>query len=619
MNAKLLPDTPEWEPGGRACIARSPNREQQPFVKMGNFRAVHVAKKQKNQAKKISGVFSNDPETLAEQIFLDRRHWGEDAARPIVERAAAMHNDGMIDLFRVVDTKLFQKLEAFEFFGGQHFFCEVIPFLNGSSQQVMSLVKSLVEKAGEDLAANQPNAALVQWCRKDVQRAHSIVNAAENGDGLASVHATFALVAAEDRETALRWLVEFEDERQLSAITALGRMSYDHPDQASGVLSSFSKLAEKDHRDPVLSNLLASAIAICKTVDQFTFPSLKHIVESCSQFGGDHTRYQSARALWQFGKSLSAGQVDLLLENLKAIEPEHSGTLRELDHALATLFDVGYRNEVADFFAHLATSVPDAIDGEVFSSFLRGVLGADPTSIGDILTGWLLSGNRTLCDCVSKKLGDSGARPSEIDLSGYFATLDNHVAVFVCRKAVGFLFFAPEVVVSFLTAAVRVSETGVREAIAKLLFDPISINYGGAAPEALSLIPKDDLAFDTVQVVLARYESYRNSLAAIGNIKELHPTESQRQIEWQRSQEQMRKIQKLAFEKSVFFDLVSHSTLLYGRSSQILSDGPDGERTATEVALQEHSTSVEIPRLHIFDPIGIDYMLRVFRNEKLQP
>jgi hypothetical protein len=577
-----------------------------------------MTKAKKKQAQEFVGDFSNDPETLARQIFEDHRHWGDEAAKPLIERAVALHGDGKINLFGVVTTQYFQDLAGFDFFGGQHFFCEVIPLLSGSTEQVMSLVASLVEKAGEDLAANQPNAALVKWCKNDVQRAHSIIDAAEKGDGLACRHATFALEAAEDHDTALNWLSKHDDERQLSAIAALGRMSYGNPDQGSGVLEALSELAKQENRDVVLANLLFAAMAICKSAEDFTLPALQDIVESCSELGGDQTKYQCASVLWQFGKHLPKAQVGRILDSLSNINPAHKGTLRELDHALASLFATGFPVEVTSFFEQLASNAPSAIDPEVFSSFLRVVLSADAVSVGDVLSTWLLSGNRSLCEGIAKKLGDPGLRPPEIDLSGHFSTLDEIKAIFVCRKAVGFFFFAPEVAVTFLIAAIRISNTQVRGDLADLLFDPVTLNYGGAASDALSSVSKDDEVYGIVQDVLSRFRKYRDALGAISEIKELRPTETQRQIEWQRSNEQMRLVQKMAYQKSVFFDLVSHSTLLYGRTSQIFTDGPDGKRKATEVALQQHSTTVEIPRLQIFDPVGLEYTLLVLRNEQLR-
>lgn len=577
-----------------------------------------MTKKSKKMASGFDGEFSRDRETLARQVFEDVRNWRDEAARPIIERAVAMHHDGEINLFELVETEYFQSLEGFDFFNGQHFFCEVIPLLSGSTDQMMLLVDTLVKKAGDDLAANQPNSAFVTWCKQDVQRAQSIVEAAEMGEELACRHVTFAFVAAEDAETARLWLSKFDDERQLCAITALGRITYAGSDEASESLRALAALAKKDHRDMVLSNVLASAMSICSSLENFTFPSLDDIVTYCSQCGDDHTKFQCARVLWQFGGSLAKRHVQLFLKALGEVNPEHKGTLREVDLALAELFTAGYCLETASYFEKLASDVPDAVDSEVFSSFLREVFGADPISLGNVMSTWLHSGTAPLCECLASALGDPGLRPPEIDLSGHFSSLDEVRELFVCRKAVGFLFFVPEVAVAFLVAAARVAKDEVLDDLTTLLFDPVAINYGGVAPDMLSRILEDDPAHAVVEDVLKKHQQYREGLGVIGEIKELFPTETQRQLEWQRNQEMMRDAHKEAFKKSVFLDLVNHSTLLYGRTSQIFAEGPGGERRATEVALQEHSTSIEIPRLQIFDPFGLERVLLIFRNEQIK-
>jgi hypothetical protein len=80
----------------------------------------------------------------------------------------------------------------------------------------------------------------------------------------------------------------------------------------------------------------------------------------------------------------------------------------------------------------------------------------------------------------------------------------------------------------------------------------------------------------------------------------------------------MRGAQKAAERQSVLFGLVHRSTLLYGKRSLTYIEEDDGSRRAVSLDLHSVSMSVEWPRRDILDPVGLDYMIRVYRVEKLQ-
>ena len=102
------------------------------------------------------------------------------------------------------DIEAIAELSDASFFGVQGVLCEVIPLLDATPAEVMALASMLVERGGEDLAANQPIAAFRKWCAEDCSRAEAVIRAARAGDVLSLGHLVFALEAKGDADEAFR-------------------------------------------------------------------------------------------------------------------------------------------------------------------------------------------------------------------------------------------------------------------------------------------------------------------------------------------------------------------------------------------------------------------------------
>jgi len=75
-----------------------------------------------------------------------------------------------------------------------------------------------------------------------------------------------------------------------------------------------------------------------------------------------------------------------------------------------------------------------------------------------------------------------------------------------------------------------------------------------------------------------------------------------------------REIRKLAERQSVFFGLVQRSTLLYGRKAITYLGGADEPPRSME--MKTFQTSFEMPRLGFIDPVGLEYLTRIYRVSK---
>ena len=149
--------------------------------------------------------------------------------------------------------------------------------------------------------------------------------------------------------------------------------------------------------------------------------------------------------------------------------------------------------------------------------------------------------------------------------------------------------------------------------------DPVLLNYPGTAREFLeSQIPQEsDQVAEVIKSALHNLDEHLGELGNIATIPELHPTLDQREANLRRFNRQMSESYKEAMKGSLVEMIATKSVLLYGRSSiDFVRQGSD-DSSRMEIPLKEHSIEMEFPRRHNLDPVGQDYMLRVFRAERL--
>jgi hypothetical protein len=186
----------------------------------------------------------------------------------------------------------------------------------------------------------------------------------------------------------------------------------------------------------------------------------------------------------------------------------------------------------------------------------------------------------------------------------------------LCRKAIGFLFFKPVVCCSIIVSILRAGEEDIEEAVISLLFDPLLINYGGRPVDYLRTIPSTDTASGGVQRALSKLTDYHSALVKVGTIKELSPSEYQRDVVRHRMEDEMRVVNKVADQHSILANLVHRSTILYGRRSINYIVSSTGERTPLAMDLNQFSFSFDLPRQEVLDPVELDYLVRLFRAER---
>lgn len=534
---------------------------------------------------------------------------GEDD--PFIERCIKLHNSGVIDLVSVPSQPAFAAVAGPAFFTAQHLYCEAIPKLATNVTALMECCRILIERAGADGAATQPNGAFRTWCQINPNEGTVVIRRARAGDDLAKRFVTFALQAANDIELAIDFVQSYTDDRRLSGIAALVGMTFADAAAAKKAITVLERFVADDD-DHVRANALSAAFEVLKSYRDAE--TARALIEVAVKKSGPETLHGLAGIVWLHHASLDGHALRTALFALETVNPEHLGTIRILDLGLRHLLGTENQALALDF---VTVKLQDGkLDIEDFKTVAHEIMHGSPQRLYELIVRWFLSGNIALCSNVSKLVGVE--KECAFDTTAQPLGLTPVQQIFLCRKAIGFLFIKPVVCCSIIVSVLRAGDRDVEAPVTGLLFDPILLGYGGDAKKYLKGIPATDPAYKPIQNALASDKEFHAGLDATGTIKELHPSDYQRDVVRQHTHDEIRMAHKMAERKSALLSLVHRSTILHGkRSLTYVTDHTGGQR-AIAMDLKPFSMSFEVARQEILDPVGLDYMLRVFRAEKLK-
>lgn len=527
---------------------------------------------------------------------------------------ARLHNTKAWDLLAVVDQGELQALDDSSFFSACHLLNEVVPELDVDPGRLMACTEALVARGGHDLAANMPNAALRAWCAKDPARSEAILAMAEGGDPRAARVLTFPLEALGDPSKARAFLVREEARLRLSAATALARMPDPDPVSQARTLSALGDVAHVP--DGLLkAALLTALIHVLDEPNATIDVEALRLIERLLDTDDEQVVHAATHAIWANNVARDERILSRLLAVAQTIKPANKGTLRELDLALRVLLE-GDGKDAALQFAEAFFSGDGDVELQDLQSFVGQLVNGDPEVLAQATCRWLLIGNPRLCEGLSTALHRGEDSAPRLDLTRNLQLLSGASQLFVCRKAIAWFFIKPRTAASVLVSCLRVCDDLTRREVQALLIHPLLINYSGVR-DYLAELPSHDPAKAAVDAAVAEGDTYIEGLRGVPGLRAFFPNEHQRRVQQLRRADQSREIAEQARKQSVFFNLVKRSVILYGRRSLSYQRGADGEHQRFEMELKPHGVEFEFPRMEIVDPIGLDYLLRLYRTEAL--
>lgn len=528
---------------------------------------------------------------------------------------AALHNQGRIDALEMATWPTLAELPSHKAHFLERFLTLLLPDLDAPTAAMLDFVTAMSrpERRSSRLFLD----GVVVWMRRRPIQARAVLDLAVQGDASALPLLSIALQGLGDYSMARTIIAAHDDERRMRAIRALGWIP--HPDVAAldasvAVLGEILGTAD----DPTRAQSLEALAHLFQQAGTAMTAEAVRLVQALLAGAGDLTRHQAARALYQatvFGPDATSA----VLDGLIFLNPDNAGTVESLDYALSDMIQAGPADLALGFLARLIQASNGTMSLSRFESVLNTLLTGPQARLADTTVDWLLSGQVELARGVSKAIQRVGGTP--VVLTPDLATrgFSGPRLVSLARKAVGYFQAQPVTAASLVLAALRVVPRTSATLIETVLFETLLVHYSGALETYLSGLPRADPAYRAVRRALKRKADYVKGLQVPGRIAELRPSEQKRRVEYERHAEEMRHAFEEARKASPVLNLFPSTVMLYGRQSMSFMVDFDGRRQSTDVKLQSHGTTVEIPRGAMLDPMELEEITLAFRVEPATP
>ena len=573
----------------------------------------------------MSGIFDKDA-ILAASAARGLMAYLFDMADPYLQSRqgqslsslAEVLNSGEVVFFSEEDWAFLDESSGPKFFSCMALFCDLIPMLEVDHRTMLRLVATLVRRGGADLAANQPNVAFRNWCVRNPVKGQAIMHDAKLGKPAAIDHLCFVLEAGDDVSNALAFLTaDLETKTKCGAATALGRMTLDGED-AFTAIHTLAEISYKSGDDSLRLNSLLAIYSILEKHSTLCRSEAQAVLDEALSNPSAEMLNGLAHLIWMRGGNLTADEVVKICMALRAVDIKHGGTLQKIDHASSTLLAMGH----FEAFSHLIEELVRKSKGDVgfadFPHYRNELLGDNRGRLGKTVISCFLEANVHMCSSLCEQLDALGKKAIELVILDEDLPEQAIDQVFLCRKAVGFLFSRPVTAASVLVAVLRHGHSQARDEALALLYDPLLLSYRGDLLDYLEEVKEESTESGLVRLneVVVRIREYMKGLEGIETLVELQPSESRRQIERVRHTQKMTEAMDEVQEKSIFHGLMTTQYLIYGTTSSFFMPGSDGDNRFVSTKMGSHSVSIEYPQLTIFDPEGLEMMLFHYRHEK---
>lgn len=538
----------------------------------------------------------------------DRGYRRSDDSHPaLLETLAALLNAidaPPIDLY--IDEAL-AELKGPRFFFVQRVLCDLIPLLNVDQDVLLAFITRLLDAGGND---GSLNTAFGEWTKKNPVRSSKVYEAARADDSLALRQLFTVLVMNADIEEGLIFAQAHEGEAKLTALSALGAMELG--ERYGEVLDILLQGASSNDEDIALRSLEAGyrAAAQRKTLAPVCFDEqLERVLQTRSPL----VIHLATNLLWIHWVGLTEKAMNLCLDAAADVDPDSAETISHLDNAAYHLVGAGHAEKVICLLSEIFDRSKGRITLDAFESAYHALQNSGPEVLGSAVVYWLLNGSTHTHKCVANEVCSVGNDNPPFSVPTPSLPLEPSDQLYLCRKAIGWLFIDPLAAVVIPLAVLRDGSSDIRNDVLDLIYYPLLVSYGGKLKDYLERYSESipDLA-----EVLTRKAALQDAMEGIERLVELHPSEMQREAAHVQWHEQMERGMEQGDRKSIFEDLFPKQYILYGRSSLTPIHTREGATHLTETAMHSFSISSELPILGIVDPVGLDHTLLHFKLEQ---
>lgn len=528
-----------------------------------------------------------------------------------------LHNARKISLISDHNLAAIEALEKSDFWKVVNLFEQVIPNLDCSYQDILILVQTLVDKAGSDGASGMPKLWLVKWCKANPEKAKLIIEQAKLLNQLCVSHCVYAIQGIGDQNLAFELVSHANKDIVSAGLRSFGGLSIDSYTLAKRVIDECYNAIETETNKEVRASAIDTAFKIWEKFFSAEPYRQKEFFSVIITQKIDDELTQLSSALFYYQKALISESIDQILTALAGDVSNPQAVLYWLDSALHSKNEMWSFTKVLNVVTTQIQKLENPIKPNDLYHFCKWVF-ENESNASQVFSSWLMSGQMSLCKFLADMIGESNRNKTLVEISRLDLPANANDQIFIARKCVGFLWHQEVTAASILLSIVKSGLKSAREVAEELLYNPLLLSYSG---ELRSFLEKQienpsKRISDCVSSLIKIHNVYLDDLKQTQSLVELLPTTEQRRAAAMKDRARNNGIQKEAHENSIFSQMISHKTLLYGRKSFYLIHKGDGNKVPSVTPLSEFSYSTELPRLSIVDPAGFNEMIRIFQVEK---
>ena len=543
----------------------------------------------------------------------------ESLARSLAE----LHNAGLLDVFELFGTACRKATHpGFTFFRIQQIFCSTLPRVECSVKAAADACNDFMEEAGPDHAASFVYDSFLKWLGVNCERIEQGLSLVQTDQNIHSNATQSVLIAGAAHDPnrfaaeALKLSQDTQPSIRLGALRALGKIGLERTDcTLDRVMERLDEVIASPLSDEDAAAAVETALNLAERNGARLSGAVESIIRKSNENPSQNTRRAIAFGLQIRRESLTDGMIDAMLEALQNADIHDPNTIHRIDLALAQWDLEGDRDRVLLFLKELLSGGEAAIDISRLDSFKYAL-----AERHDDLAAWyavslLLTGNDRLCLAASHLLSPDKANEGlDIDLTPF--ALSGPQLLFLSRKILGYFTFQKITATALLLSCLRAVPEEARTELEDLLLNMLLINFPGAMKLLKAAVTAGGPAEKSVKGLSGIFNTYFEGIERSGSCDAFQPSERARQIQSQLQMDFYRTVWKETEKKSPLFDLVPRSTLLYGSASILYKySGEDSEPQRCVVPLMSFGQEVEIPRLPLIDPVGLESTIRFFRLE----
>lgn len=545
------------------------------------------------------------------------------AREDVIDTLSALHNSGQIDFPAVCRSDQLDTISGHSFFSIQQFFCETLPRIDCDVRDAMDTCGVLFKKAGNDMTAGLLFAALREWFTQRLERTENGLRSIQSTTEVPAGIAHSVLLAGAHHDVrkyaleALKLVCQRHSQVRHGAIAALGAMRLDqHEDLLLQAVHCLDEAIETPSSDTSAASAIRASLELLNRLGPSRVDLIEPLVLRACERPNINTIHAITRGVYTNHTLYTEEMVDASLSAIAEFDNHVPVTIDEVDSMLYH-WDIDCdRQRVLQFLTKLqGPEGGTTFDFSKLKRFGHRMRGSNGDILGWYVISLLLTGQRELCSSTFEFLPYNGIPEGlDIDLSEF--SLDGPTVLFLCRKIIGYLLSRRPCASALLLSCLRVVSSDYARQLEDTVLTYFLINHPSAIDWFNEHVSSADQAYAMVKRLERRVKSYLKKLRKHGVCSAFRPSEREYRYQQHKQLDLMQGIQRNALRGSIVSQIAHQSVVLYGTGTinYMHTDGESGPHRQ-EAPFGSFQQTIEIPRLTVFDPVGLDSALNRFRAE----